>query len=56
MMVGFKVESVAPESTKIWQGFLLILISVSPRLFKGIIGNSLPENPLEFHHLWLGSI
>lgn len=54
MRVGFEVESVAPVSTRIWQSFSLILIVVSPCVFKGITGNSLPENPPEFHQLWEG--
>lgn len=48
----FKVERVAPISTRIWQGFSLIFISVSPRSFKEITDNSLLENPLESCQLW----
>lgn len=54
MRAGFKVESVAPISTKIWQGFPLI--SVSQWLFKGITGNSLPENPSKSYQPWEGPI
>ena len=42
--VGFKVESVALVSARIWQDFPLILILVSPWIFKRIIGRHLPEN------------
>lgn len=48
---GFKVDSVAPVSTRIWQGFPLLLILVSPWLFKKITDNRLLENPLEY---WVG--
>lgn len=54
--VGFKVENIAPISARIWQGFPLILIFLSPWLFKGIPGNSLLENPSEFRQLWEGPI
>ena len=53
---GFKIQTVALISTRIWQGFLLILILVSPWLFKGIIGSSLLENPSESCQLWEGLI
>lgn len=33
---GVIIESIAPVSTKIWQVFPLVLILVSPWLFKGI--------------------
>ena len=56
MRVGFKVESVALVSTRIWQGFPLILILVHRWLFKGITGNSLPKNLLASHQLWEGPI
>ena len=46
--VGVKVESVALVSTGIWQDFPLILILVSPWLFKGMMGSSLLKNPSEF--------
>ena len=42
----FKVDSVNLVSTRLWQGFPLILILVSPWLFKAITGNSLLENYL----------
>lgn len=35
--VGFKIDSAALIATKIWQGSPLIIIWVSPCLFKGII-------------------
>ena len=44
MRLGFKVESVAPVSTRIWQGFPSILILVFPQLSTGITGSSLLEN------------
>lgn len=48
MKVGFKVESVAPVSTRVEQGFSLIFtVFSSPWLFKGITVNSLPETPFE---------
>lgn len=37
---SFKEKSVAPVSTRIWQGFPLILVLVSPRLFKVVTGSS----------------
>lgn len=43
----FKVESVPWVSTRIWQGFSLILLFVSPWLFKGVTGSGLAENPSE---------
>lgn len=49
--MGVKVESLAPVSTDIWQIFPLVLILVSPWLFKGIISNSLLAIP-ESHQLW----
>ena len=52
----FKVESVAPVSTRTWQGFPLILILVSPWLFKGTAGRSLLESPWESFQLLEGSI
>lgn len=45
--VRFKVESVPQVSTRIWQGFSLILLFVSPWLFKGVTGSGLAENPSE---------
>lgn len=45
MRLGFKVESVAPVSTRRWQDFPLILILVSSWFFKGHTDSSVPENP-----------
>ena len=54
--MGFKIESVAPVATRIWQDFPSVLILVSHRLLKGITGSSLSEGPLESHQLWEGTI
>lgn len=48
MRVGFKV---APVASRIWQGFPLILIVVTPCLFKGIsdsIYQKVPQSPISF--------
>ena len=47
MKARFKVESVAPVSTEIWQDSLLTLILVSPCRVKGISGSSLQDKPSE---------
>ena len=47
--VGVKVETVALVTTRIWQHFPLILILVSPWLFKWMRGSSLLKNPSEFY-------
>lgn len=52
MRAGFKIENDAPVSTRIWQGFPLILLLVSPWLFKGISGSTLPEDISESCQLW----
>ena len=49
--MGFKVESVAPVSPRIWPSFSLIFISVSLWPGKGITGSSLPEKSLGANQL-----
>ena len=47
MRVRFKVESVAPVSTRIWQDSLLTLILVSPGLVKGLSHSCLQDKSLK---------
>lgn len=52
--VGFIVESVALVSTRMWQGFPLILILLSHWLCKGITDSTSQENPWESHQHFRG--
>lgn len=52
--MGLKVKSIAPESASVWQSFSLILILISPWLFKDIADHAFAENPSEPCQLWEG--
>lgn len=52
----FKVKTIVPVSTDIWQAFSLSLILVSCWQFKGIACSNLPEEPCQLWRAHTGTL